>query len=566
MVEKVYGFTPPPLVGKIVSDKSDPASSNDQQIFRKGGTHTLAVSHQEELDKTAPAIAPVLSNAFTATTAMSRASTSHRLQPTRLYPGPKSGDDEGYALVVRTDVGEGALFQKGEEKKMSSGGSDVPIEYDDAEIYSANTARKETTDQDMEFAHLLNLIRNPEPSRATAQAIIAAASLKVSDENANSLKIETTALLNCNHEWSQVAAAKFLADSIQTGESWQQIVVAALTAAKNIPESAKSTSRAKSMRNLLNRAISACPSLTAPSVLRMCAGAQVPPHISNLVGTWATKYTSTSEAPVWHEILASLSLPDKFQITEHSETCATLKLGKKDNKGDPCIQLLWNVNGFSSRWKSGDLSPSSFNSSPDSAKQRVKKRRYTRKLAKDDFKAVVRKAGYPDLISVIEAKMSLRKMVSLPGFTTWCEDKGYIYISLSCSSSTTKGGAGYAGIMTLSKFKPLSTKFDLANTPKDEARIITHEFPSFVHISIYSPCTGYDEVKMKSRVNFDSALSDHIALQRRKFGKPMICSGDLNVNPRRQDWHEKAFESLARLRHNCGNEYHPGNSPSGFSS
>ena len=80
-----------------------------------------------------------------------------------------------------------------------------------------------------------------------------------------------------------------------------------------------------------------------------------------------------------------------------------------------------------------------------------------------------------------------------------------------------EGRSGYAGIMTLSKFKPLSTKFDLANTPMDEARIITHEFPSFVHISIYSPCTGYDEVKMKSRVNFDSALSDHIALQRRKF-------------------------------------------------
>ena len=303
MVEKVYGFTPPPLVGKIVSDNSDLASSNNQQKFRKGGTHTLAVSHQEELDKIAPSIAPSLTNFFTATTAMGRASTSPRVENFPILVSFPIVCVFPYEMNTRirklsTLDEEGALFQKGEEKKMSSGGFDVPIEYDDAEIYSANTARKETTDQDMEFAHLLNLIRNPEPSRATAQAIIAAASLKVSDENANSLKIETTALLNCNHEWSQVAAAKFLADSIQTGESWQQIVVAALTAAKNIPESAKSTSRAKSMRNLLNRAISACPSLTAPSVLRMCAGVQLPPHISNLVGTWATKYTSTSEAPV----------------------------------------------------------------------------------------------------------------------------------------------------------------------------------------------------------------------------------------------------------------------------
>ena len=76
-----------------------------------------------------------------------------------------------------------------------------------------------------------------------------------------------------------------------------------------------------------------------------------------------------------------MSLPDKFQRAEHSATCTTLKLGKKDNEGDPCIQLLWNVNGFSSRWKSGDLASSSFNSSPDSAKQRVKKRRHSTDIA-----------------------------------------------------------------------------------------------------------------------------------------------------------------------------------------
>ena len=153
-------------------------------------------------------------------------------------------------------------------------------------------------------------------------------------------------------------------------------------------------------------------------------------------------------------------------------------------------------------------------------------------------------------------------MIALPGFIQWCENMSYQYISLAWSTSDSKGGAGYAGVMTLCKLRPIATSFDFVDSPSDEARVITHEFESFVHVSVYSPCTGYNSIKMDSRVKFDLALKNHLVVQQNNIGKPVICSGDLNINPRRQDWHEKAFASLIRIKEASGSIHHPGYSPS----
>ena len=67
---------------------------------------------------------------------------------------------------------------------------------------------------------------------------------------------------------------------------------------------------------------------------------------------------------------------------------------------------------------------------------------------------------------------------------------------------------------------------------------------------------------MQARVKFDCALSEHIAHFRAKTNKPIICAGDLNINPRRVDWHEKAFASMSTLRSASGSNHHPGCSPS----
>ena len=115
--------------------------------------------------------------------------------------------------------------------------------------------------------------------------------------------------------------------------------------------------------------------------------------------------------------------------------------------------------------------------------------------------------------------------------------------------------------MTLSRFSPISTSFGFTNILSDEARVVTHEFASFIHVSVYSPCTGYDAVKMESRYKFDQDLSVHISGLQNELLKPVICSGDLNVNPRRQDWHEKAFATLYKLRDAGEGDHHPGCSP-----
>ena len=201
------------------------------------------------------------------------------------------------------------------------------------------------------------------------------------------------------------------------------------------------------------------------------------------------------------------------------------------------------------------------NNAPLSAKQNKKRRVYSRKRETADFRSIILKAGSPDLITIIEAKLSLNKMLSLPGFIDWCEKLKYHFITLSWSSSEVKGGAGYTGVMTLSRFRPISTTFGFKNVLSDEARVITHEFTSFVHVSVYSPCTGYDTIKMESRFKFDQDLSVHIANLQKDILKPVICSGDLNVNPRRQDWHEKAFATLYKLREASACEHHPGCSP-----
>jgi exodeoxyribonuclease III len=225
---------------------------------------------------------------------------------------------------------------------------------------------------------------------------------------------------------------------------------------------------------------------------------------------------------------------------------------------------LWNVNGLSSRWKGGDvaLGADEQPDAPPSMKQRKKKRQYARKNDEADFRAIILRSGSPDLVTIIESKLSLNKMISLPGFINWCENMNYHFISLSYSSSDVKGGAGYAGVMTLSKYLPTSTTFDLEGLPTNEARVITHEFESFLHVSVYSPCSGYDPIKMDNRLRFDAALTSHITKQKLKCGKPVICSGDLNVNPRRQDWHENAFISMFKLKEKSGSKYHPGYSPS----
>ena len=224
--------------------------------------------------------------------------------------------------------------------------------------------------------------------------------------------------------------------------------------------------------------------------METCRGASVPLHVSELLERWALKYTSSGEAPAWHKVLASLRMDDKIHISEHAPTRVSIHLLGTPRAGDPATQLLWNVNGFSSRWRSSQvvLEKDMASVVAGNASQTKKKRQLKRKIAKADFKTMVVTSGSPDFLTIVESKLSLAKMMALPGFISWCEHMGYHHIALSWSTNESKGGAGYAGIMTLSKVRPISTTFDFEGVPTEEARCVTHEFESFIHVSVYSPC------------------------------------------------------------------------------
>ena len=135
-----------------------------------------------------------------------------------------------------------------------------------------------------------------------------------------------------------------------------------------------------------------------------------------MIGKYATKFTSCGEAPEWHRVLSLLSLSDKFQITECGENRVVIQLRGKIEKGNPCTQQLWNVNGLSSRWRCGsvDFGAKKQPDTPTSMKQQKKKRQYARKNREADFRAIILRFGSPDLVTIIESKINLSKLISLP--------------------------------------------------------------------------------------------------------------------------------------------------------
>jgi hypothetical protein len=80
-------------------------------------------------------------------------------------------------------------------------------------------------------------------------------------------------------------------------------------------------------------------------------------------------------------------------------------------------------------------------------------------------------------------------------------------------------------------------------------------------VAVYSPCTGYNEQKIKERAHFDDVLRAYIAKLYRNGAKPVIVTGDLNVNPRPEDFHKEAFAHMSKLKRTSGIEHDPGCSP-----
>ena len=87
---------------------------------------------------------------------------------------------------------------------------------------------------------------------------------------------------------------------------------------------------------------------------------------------------------------------------------------------------------------------------------------------------------------------------------------------------------------------------------------MTLNFQTYTLVAVYSPCTGYDNTKMRARKYFDTLLTKHMKDLQTKNRQKVLLTGDLNVNPRRQDSHPLAFVQCAKLKKQSGSTDDPG--------
>ena len=350
---------------------------------------------------------------------------------------------------------------------------------------------------------------------------------------------------------------------------------------------------------------------------------EFPGHMAKQLEKWARKYVARGPAPKWHEILATLGAPGLPKIYQESEATATVHFGMSDVTGDPTSVMEYNANGLTARWKdhfaekvltnlkgqqtnekAHDPKQLSHNPQSEAISQAhstpkspemlpehdsvcaadvlvepcksSEKRKMTLKkpwnkknkqkvkadvFERGDLRRVIQQTGSPDVVAILEAKIDVQKLLSLPGFQDWCREQRYNHVIMSWSSNESRGGKGYAGIVVLSRVAPVKVVFGMPALVNGEARSITLEFETFNLLAVYSPCTGYNSQKIKERAHFDDILKSYIGKLYRTSKKPIILAGDLNVNPRAQDYHKSAFAHMARLKKQSGLEYDPGCSP-----
>lgn len=87
---------------------------------------------------------------------------------------------------------------------------------------------------------------------------------------------------------------------------------------------------------------------------------------------------------------------------------------------------------------------------------------------------------------------------------------------------------GYAGVLTMSKKKPLSVRYGLGIPQLDgEARLITVEFEKFWSVNAYFPKSQGNLSRHEYRMQWDEALSNWLSALDAE--KPVILCGDFNI-------------------------------------
>ena len=121
----------------------------------------------------------------------------------------------------------------------------------------------------------------------------------------------------------------------------------------------------------------------------------------------------------------------------------------------------------------------------------------------------------PDILCLQETKMQKEQAdFDFPGyFEYW-------------NSATTR--KGYSGTAIFSKKEPLSVTYGMGLEEFDgEGRVIAAEYEDFILVTVYTPNSQRDLVRIGYRMQFEDAFREYLTALREK--KPVIVCGDMNV-------------------------------------
>ncbi|MBN7799146.1 exodeoxyribonuclease III [Parahaliea mediterranea] len=93
---------------------------------------------------------------------------------------------------------------------------------------------------------------------------------------------------------------------------------------------------------------------------------------------------------------------------------------------------------------------------------------------------------------------------------------------------------GYSGVAILARERPLSVEPDMGMEEHDqEGRVLTAEYPDFYLLTVYTPNSGNELVRLPYRETWDRDFLAYVKKLKKK--KPVLMCGDFNVAHREID-------------------------------
>ena len=153
-------------------------------------------------------------------------------------------------------------------------------------------------------------------------------------------------------------------------------------------------------------------------------------------------------------------------------------------------------------------------------------------------------AESPDVICLQETKMQREQAdFSFPGYHEYW------------NSATTR--KGYSGTAVFSREEPLSVTCGMGVEEFDgEGRVIAAQYPDFTLVTVYTPNSQRDLVRIDYRMAFEDAFREYLVRLREQG--PVIVCGDMNVA------HQLAVRTLEMmLAESTTREYYNGETGAG---